>query len=84
MRVSKPRIDSNKACKETIRIRTGEMAKHRHLTSGGAEIIQLQEEVKACLSVERQQILAEVQRNGFKVEVPTSEILGMKDIPWTS
>ena len=59
---------------------------YRHLTSGGAEIIQLQEEVKVCSSSERQQILAVVQRNGFKVEVPTCEILGMKadlNIPWT-
>ena len=86
MRVSKPRVDSSTASKETIRIRTVEIGKYRHLTSGGADVVQLQEEVKACSSDERQQILAELHRDGFKVEVQTSQILGMKadlNIPWS-
>lgn len=53
---------------------------------GGADIVQLQDEVRVCSSAEREQILSEVHNGGFKVEVPVSQILGMKadlNIPWT-
>lgn len=86
MRVSKPRVDSGAATRETIRVRTAEISKHRHLTSGGANIVQLREEVRTCSSAEREQILSELHSGGFKVEVPVSQILGMKadlNIPWT-
>ena len=86
LRVSKPRVDSGTASKETIRVQTAEITKHRHLTSGGADIVQLQDEVMVCSSAEREQILSEVHNGGFKVEVPVSQILGMKadlNIPWT-
>ena len=85
MKVTRPRVDSTTAGKETIRTRTVELGKHRHLTSGGAEVVQLKEEVKACTSAEREQILTELHKGGFKVEVPTRQILGMKadlNIPW--
>ena len=86
MRVSKPRVDSGAATRETIRIRTAELSKHRHLTSGGADTVQLQDEVRACSPAEREQILSELYNGWFKVEVPVRQILGMKadlNIPWT-
>ena len=69
-----------------IRVRTADLSKHRHLTSGGAGIFQLSNEVRACSAAEREQILSELHDGGFKVEVPVSQILGMKadlNIPWT-
>ena len=78
-------MDSTTVGKETIRTRTAELGKHRHLISGGAEVAQLTEEVKTCTSAEREQILTELHKGGFKVQVPTHQILGMKAdliIPW--
>ena len=79
-------MDSGTASKETIRVRTAELGKHRHLTSKGADVVQLQEEIKACSSADRNQLLSELHKGGFKVEVPVHQILGMKadlNIPWT-
>ena len=79
-------MDSSTASKETIRTRTAELGKHRHLTSRGADIVQLQQEVKACASTDRNHIFSELHKGGFKVEVPVHQILGMKadlNIPWT-
>ena len=86
MRVSKPRVDSSSATKETIRLRTAELSKHRHLASGGADVLQLREEIRARTPVERKQILSGLREGGFKVEVPVHQILGLKadlHIPWT-
>ena len=79
-------MDSSTASKETIRARTAELSKHRHLTSKGADVVQLQEEIKARTSAEREMILSELHKGGFKVEVPVHQILGLKadlNIPWT-
>ena len=79
-------MDSSAASKETIRTRTTELSKHRSLTSGGADVVQLQAEIKACTSTEREQILSELHKGGFKVEVPVQQILALKadlSIPWT-
>ena len=86
MRVSKPRVDSSAASKETVRTRTVELSKHRSLTSRGADVVQLQEELKARTSTEREQILSELHKGGFRVEVPVKQILALKAdlcIPWT-
>ena len=63
--------------KETIRVKTAELGKHRHLTSKGA-VVQLQEEIKACSSADHNLLLSELHMGGFKVEVPVHQILGMK------
>ena len=79
-------MDSSRASKETIRTYTAELSKHRPLTSGGAVVVQLQEEIKACTSTEHEQILSELQKGGFKVEVPVEQTLALKvdlSIPWT-
>lgn len=77
---------SSKASKKTIKTRTAELGKHRHLTSRGADVVQLQQEIKACTSADRDRILSELYKGGFKVEVPVHQILGMKadlNIPWS-
>ena len=79
-------MDSSSATKETIRLRTAEISKHRHLASEGADVFQLQEEFRARTHVEREQILSTLHNGGFKVEVPVHQILGLKadlHIPWT-
>ena len=81
-------MDSGTATRETIRVRTAELSKHRLLTSEGADIVQLamRDEVRACSSAEREQILSVLHNGGFKVEVPVSQILSMKadlNILWT-
>ena len=40
-------------------------------------MVQLQEEVKSCSSADRQLIMDEMHKGGFKVEVPVQQILGM-------
>ena len=85
MRVSKPRVNSSAASKETVRTSTVELSKHRSLSSRGADVVQLQEEIKARTSIERKQILSELYKGGFKVEVPVKQILALKAdlcIPW--
>lgn len=82
MRVTKLRVDSGSAGMKTTRNRTRELGEHRHLTSQGSEICQLQDEVKACSPDERQQILANFQT----VVVSTSQAVAMKadlGIPWS-
>ena len=77
-------MDSSAASKETVRTRTVELSKHRSLTSRGTDV-QLQE-IKARTSIEREQILSELHKGGFKVEVPVKQILALKAdlcIPWT-
>ena len=79
-------MDSSTASKETVRTCTTQLSKHQSLTRGGADIVQLQEEIKACTSSERKQILSELHKGGFKVEVPVQQILALKadlSIPWT-
>ena len=79
-------MDSGTAARETTRVRTAELSKHGHLTSGGADIFQLHNEVRACSPAEWEQILPELHSGEFKVEIPVSQILGMKadlNIPWT-
>ena len=87
-------MDSSAASKETIRTRRIELSKHRSLTSRGADVVQLQEEIKARTSMEHEheheheheQILSELHKGGFKVEVPVKQILALNAdlcIPWT-
>ena len=79
-------MDSRSASKETIKTQTTELNKHRQLTSGGADAYQLEHEIKACSSADRERILSELHKGGFKVEVPVNQILGMKadlNIPWS-
>ena len=63
-------MNSGTAARETIRVQTAELGKHRRLTSGGADIFQLRNEVRACSPGEPEQILSELHSGGFKVEVP--------------
>ena len=54
--------------------------------SRGADVAQLQEEIKARTSMECEQILSELHIGGFKVKVPVKQILALKAdlcIPWT-
>ena len=86
MKVTKPRVDSQYVTRKTIRNRTQELGEHRHLVSGGSEIFQLQEEVKACTPTDRELLLADLQQGGVKVAVPTNQALAMKadlNIPWS-
>ena len=79
-------MDSGTASKETVRNRTTELSKHRRLASGGKDVHQLHAELKARSPAERQEILSELHKSGFKVEVPVRQILGLKadlNIPWT-
>ena len=58
----------------------------RHLISGGSEMFQLQDEVKACTPAEREKLLVDLQHGGFKVAVPTDQALALKadlNIPWS-
>ena len=86
MKVTKPRLPSTMTTRKTIRARTAELGEHRKLVSKGESSIQLQEEVKATTAAERELLLAELQKGGLKVDVSTSQSLGMKadlNIPWS-
>ena len=50
MKVTKPRVDSETAC---TKARTQQLGEHRHLISGGSELFQLWDEVKACTPAEQ-------------------------------
>ena len=81
----KTKVDSETACKRTTKLRTQQLGKHRHLVSGGSDMIQLQDEVKACTPAEREMLLKDLIKGGFKVAVPTDQTLAPKadlDIPW--
>ena len=86
MKVTKPRVDSQTASKKTTKVWTQQLGEHRHLISGGSEMFQLQDEVKACTPAEREQLLVDLQKGGFKVAVPTNQALALKadlNIPWS-
>lgn len=86
MKVTKPRVDSSSATKKTTRNRSRELGEHRHLTSLGSDVHQLQDELKACTVEERQLILSDLQKGGFQVAVSTSQAVAMKadlGIPWS-
>ena len=78
MKVARSRVDQTTAGKETIRTWAVEFGKDSHLTSGGAEVVQLKEEVMASTSAKREQTLTELHKDGVNVEVPTCQILAMK------
>ena len=46
MKVTKPRLSSNKATNKTVRARTAELSGHCNFASKGASSTQLQDEVK--------------------------------------
>ena len=86
MKITKPRVDSETACRRTTKLRTQQLGKHRHLISGGSDMIQLQDEVKACTPAEREMLLEDLTKGGFKVAVLTEQALALKadlDIPWS-
>ena len=74
----KPRVNSETACRKTTKLRTQQLGEHRHLISGGSDMIQLTDEVKACTPAERELLLADLQKGGFKVAVPTDQALALK------
>ena len=69
MKITKPRASSDAVSRECVRVRTAELCKHRTLTSGGAEVVQLQAELQACSPTERESLLTELTKGGFRVEV---------------
>ena len=86
MKVTKPRLPSTKATNKTVRARTAELSEHRNFASKGESSTQLQDEVKATTTEERELLLSELQKGGFKVDVSTCQSLGMKadlNIPWS-
>ena len=86
MKITKARVDSETACKRTTKLRSQQLGKHRHLVSGGSDMIQLQDEIKACTPAEREMLLEDLTKGGFKVAVPTDQALALKadlDIPWS-
>ena len=86
VKVTKPRINSSKATRRTVRVRSAEIHEHRSLVSGGDNTTQLQNEMKLCSRVERERILAELNNSSFAVSVTTNESLAMKadlNIPWS-
>ena len=86
MKVTKPRVPSTATTSKTVRARTAELGEHRAFTSKGETAAQLQDEVKACTAAERELIVAELHKGGMKVELFTSQSLGMKadlNIPWS-
>ena len=85
MKVTKPRLPSTKTTRTTIRARTAELSEYRNFVSKGESSTQLQDEIKVTTTEERELLLSELQKGGFKVDVSTSQSLGMKadlNIPW--
>ncbi len=65
-----------------MRRRSHELDHHRTITSGGQELAQLRDEVKARDTDERQQLLKDLE---FKIEIPAVIGLAMKSalcLPW--
>ena len=86
MKATKPRFPSTMATNKTVRARTAELSEHRNFTSKGESSTQLQDELKATTTEEREVLLMELQKGGFKEDVSTSQSLGMKadlNIPWS-
>ena len=72
------------ATNKTVRARTAELSGHCNFASKGASSTQLEDEVKV-ITEERELLLVQLQKGGFKVEVSTKQSLGMKadlNIPW--
>jgi len=78
VRVTTPRVDSQKASQRTRHRRSGEISSIRQVVSGGAQIEQPQDEVHTLSEDERRQLL-------LKIQIPVEEGLAMKadlSIPW--
>ena len=85
MKITKPKVDSETASRRTTKLRIQQLGKHRHLVSGGLDMIQVQDEVKAYTPVEQDMLLEDLTKGGFKVAVLTEQALALKvdlDIPW--
>ena len=74
----KQRVNSETACRKTTKLRTHQLGEHRHLISGGSDVIQLTDEVEACTPAEQELLLADLQKGGYKVAVPTDQALALK------
>lgn len=72
MKVTKPRLPSIKTTRTTIRARTAELSKYRKFVSKGESSTQLQDEIKVTTTEERELLLLELQKGGFKANVSTS------------
>lgn len=83
VRVTTPRVDSQKASQRTRHRRSGEISSIRQVVSGGAQIEQLQDEVHTLSEDERRQLL--LQSKPLQIQIPVEEGLAMKadlSIPW--
>lgn len=82
LRVTYPQVATPDASNSTVRRRSSEVALVRDVISGGASVEQLQDEVAALSSDERQQLLTSTE---FSVSITTEDALAMKAdllIPW--
>ena len=82
VKVTKGEVESTKTSSKTVHRRCQELGGVRDLISGGSSSLQLAEEVKVLSSVERRQLLLDVQ---ITMDIPTEKGLAMKmdlALPW--
>ena len=81
-KITKPSISSSEASQRTLRRRSGELDRHRSVSSGGAELAQLSHEVQSLKPEEKRQLLEDMD---FKIEIPALTGLALKAdlcLPW--
>ena len=82
MKLTMPTVSSTDACSKTIRRRSSELEQHRSIASGGADLVQLQAEVKGRSLAEKKALLTDLE---FKIELPALTGLALKAdlcLPW--
>ena len=87
MQVSSPRVPSGSASQTTLRRRSSEMVAVRKRVSGGQEMEQKGDEVKAMRKEDRSKLIDELKRatGCFQVVITPQQSLAMKadlQIPW--
>ena len=65
MKITKLRVDSETASRMTTKLQTQQLGRHRHLVSGESDMIQLQDEVKACTPAEQELLLDDLTEGRF-------------------
>lgn len=78
MKRTRPRKPTDQVSQPTARKRSKEIAETRTAVSGGAEGIQLKDELKAMEKTEREALLKECLGKEFKITIPQGDVLAMK------
>ena len=73
--MTRSNLRSGEASKRTLRRRSDELTQHRHVASGGSDLVQLRHEVKSLSNEDQKWLFQEME---FKIEISAQTGLAMK------